>query len=430
MLLVVFSCEVFAQENVGKRVIQRSKDQTTNRVENRSEQGVDGALNKIEEGIGSLFRKRDKKGNAGSSQEDNTWNEPNNQNNQSNERGSTTNSGNSARKSVNSKFDFVSGEKVIAYDNFERVSLGDFPVDWNTNATGEVVLFDEDDTKWLYLPNSGHFIPDFVNRVPQNFTLEFNITVSEDFSNNMGGFKSIFVEEMSDRMAYDLHFGGYPQVIVDAHPLANEIMYSFYSKSSTGTEIQNRGQRDGDFLAIYRISMWRQGTRLRVYVDDNKVFDIPRAFSPDLNYALLFMTNYWSGDLFVSDFKLAEGDPDTRSKLITEGRFVTNSITFDSGSDVLKTSSYGVLKEIAETLQQNPTVRVQIFGHTDSDGSEKLNLELSKKRAEAVKKALTQDFGIDASRMETDGKGQSQPIAPNTTSEGKAQNRRVEFVKI
>ncbi len=72
---------------------------------------------------------------------------------------------------------------------------------------------------------------------------------------------------------------------------------------------------------------------------------------------------------------------------------------------------------------------VIIVGHTDSDGDEASNLELSKKRATSVKNALSSDFGIDASRMETDGKGESQPEVPNKDAISKAKNRRVEFIK-
>jgi OmpA-OmpF porin, OOP family len=72
---------------------------------------------------------------------------------------------------------------------------------------------------------------------------------------------------------------------------------------------------------------------------------------------------------------------------------------------------------------------VTIVGHTDSDGDEKANLDLSKRRAESVKQMLIKEFSIDAARMKTDGKGENQPSDVNTTSAGKANNRRVEFIK-
>jgi outer membrane protein OmpA-like peptidoglycan-associated protein len=69
-------------------------------------------------------------------------------------------------------------------------------------------------------------------------------------------------------------------------------------------------------------------------------------------------------------------------------------------------------------------------GHTDSDGDDAKNLDLSKRRAANVKNSLAKDFAIDASRIQTDGKGETEGVAPNTTSEGKAKNRRVEFIKL
>jgi outer membrane protein OmpA-like peptidoglycan-associated protein len=103
---------------------------------------------------------------------------------------------------------------------------------------------------------------------------------------------------------------------------------------------------------------------------------------------------------------------------------------FDVNSDKIKSASYGTLKEIATVLNENADVKVKIVGHTDSDGDDAKNLELSKKRAAAVKAALSAEFGIDASRMETTGMGETKPAGDNKTAEGKAQNRRVEFVKL
>ena len=88
------------------------------------------------------------------------------------------------------------------------------------------------------------------------------------------------------------------------------------------------------------------------------------------------------------------------------------------------------MKDNANVVTENSSLRVKIIGHTDSDGSDADNLALSKKRAESVKASLAKDFGIDVSRLETDGKGESQPVDKNTTTEGKANNRRVEFIKL
>jgi outer membrane protein OmpA-like peptidoglycan-associated protein len=119
-----------------------------------------------------------------------------------------------------------------------------------------------------------------------------------------------------------------------------------------------------------------------------------------------------------------------RNKLLTEGKLVSYGIYFDVNSDKLKPESSGTINEIATILKENPTVKIKIVGHTDSDGDDKANLDLSKRRAVSVKNALVKNFNIDAVRIETDGKGESEPVAPNDNGTNKALNRRVEFIKL
>jgi outer membrane protein OmpA-like peptidoglycan-associated protein len=119
-----------------------------------------------------------------------------------------------------------------------------------------------------------------------------------------------------------------------------------------------------------------------------------------------------------------------RNKLITEGKLVSYGILFDVNSDKLKPESAPTLKEIAQVLKDNPAVRIKIVGHTDSDGENAANLDLSKRRAASVKAELTNTFGIDAARLESEGKGETEPVAANDSGINKAKNRRVEFIKL
>lgn len=142
-----------------------------------------------------------------------------------------------------------------------------------------------------------------------------------------------------------------------------------------------------------------------------------------------FATSDNKDEFMISNVRYAEGAQDTRSKLITEGKLISKGILFASDSDQLKPESYGALKEIATALIENPSIRIKIVGHTDSDGDESSNTALSKKRALAVKQALINEFKIESSRIDTDGKGESEPLESNATPVGKANNRRVEFIK-
>ena len=203
------------------------------------------------------------------------------------------------------------------------------------------------------------------------------------------------------------------------HDIANEVTYKTWS-----TKKNNFGH----------ISIWRQRERLRVYVNGEKIFDLPKAFKMDSKYTNITFADqggYKEDDYYVlGNIRLAVGAPDTRNKLITEGKFVTTGILFDVNKDVIKPESYGTLKSIANVLSENQDVKVKIVGHTDSDGDDASNLDLSKRRAEAVKNALEKEFSIDGSRMQTDGKGETQPVDKNNTVTGKANNRRVEFIKL
>ena len=178
----------------------------------------------------------------------------------------------------------------------------------------------------------------------------------------------------------------------------------------------------------YHISVWIQKSRVRIYQNESKLFDLPKAFP--LTSVKMDRIRFEDGAALVSNVRIAVGAPDMRSKLLTEGKLVTRGILFDVNSDKIKPESYGTLKEIAKVLSDNADVKVRIIGHTDNDGSDESNLDLSKRRAASVKSSLTSEFGIDAARMETDGKGESEPAVDNNSPEGKANNRRVEFIKL
>jgi len=109
-------------------------------------------------------------------------------------------------------------------------------------------------------------------------------------------------------------------------------------------------------------------------------------------------------------------------------RLIFRNIYFDLGKATIKPQSFAVLDSIAKMLKENPNIIVEIQGHTDNVGSEEYNLELSQRRAEAVKNYLVQVHGIDPLRLIARGYGEYRPIASNNTPEGRAQNRRVEFV--
>jgi outer membrane protein OmpA-like peptidoglycan-associated protein len=116
-------------------------------------------------------------------------------------------------------------------------------------------------------------------------------------------------------------------------------------------------------------------------------------------------------------------------QLVTEHMVITlRGIYFDFDKATIRPESRPTLEDAAKILIENPTITVEIQGHTDSVGSDKYNQRLSEKRAKAVVNYLVQELGIDNGRLTAKGYGESRPVAENTTEEGRALNRRVEFV--
>jgi outer membrane protein OmpA-like peptidoglycan-associated protein len=341
-----------------------------------------------------------------------------------------------------SKYDFVQGEKIVSYEDFARIDVGDFPTNWNTNATAEVVTLNNKEGKWLKFQKEGVWHPEFMNNLPENFTLEFDLGVNNDWSGShfaLNMARLDIKQDFTDFYHYISWRGNYAIQMQLKPGLSGRT--GAVSKLLAGTNGNYTVNSESEFKEwdnasnlFTHISMWRQGQRLRVYANGQKIWDIPRAFDATSKFNLVTFAmqgSYRPEDYFLlGNIRLAVGAPDTRNKLLSEGKFVTTGITFDINSDKIKPTSYGVLKQIATALTENADVKIKIIGHTDSDGDDAKNLDLSKRRAASVKAALASEFKIDDARMSTDGLGETKPMGDNKTAEGKAQNRRVEFIKM
>lgn len=112
-----------------------------------------------------------------------------------------------------------------------------------------------------------------------------------------------------------------------------------------------------------------------------------------------------------------------------DGKIIANGIRFDVNKATLKPESMGIINEIAALMKQHPEIKFTVEGHTDSDGDEAFNQTLSERLAQTIVGALTR-LGIASDRLSSKGWGESKPLDSNCTPEGKANNRRVEFVKI
>ncbi|MGC4102661.1 OmpA family protein [Ferruginibacter sp.] len=424
LFAILCTTGAFAQ-TTAEKVNQKVKDKTTQRVNTKTDQAIDKGLDKTEEAIGNIFKKKSKK--------DKKEDTDANANTGNSSSGSSSSSGNGAQP--NSFSDFVAGNKVIFYDDFKQDALSDFPAKWNTNGSGKVVTVSGQPGKWLDITHNSVVNPVIDKALPENCTIEFDL----------------YLQVSGDRQTPFIEFGLTPVKDV----MRDDLFYKdkFYVSMNRYNENDGRqleyGLKDpvgnkNDFpLPTYsnkvlHVSMAINKTRVRVYIDKSKLIDLPRALTPELrnNFFLCNMYTVPASDLgvLVSNLRIASSETDARSLLIKqlmeEGRAVTNDILFDVNSDVIKKESYDIINQFGDALKANADLKIRITGHTDADGTAAKNLDLSKKRAAAVKNYLTTNYGIDNDRIETDGKGSSMPVGSNTTAEGKAKNRRVEFTKL
>lgn len=336
---------------------------------------------------------------------------------------------------IYSKFDYVPGDKLLFFDDFARDFVGDFPSRWNTNGSGEVVKINKVDGNWLQLKSGYniHFIPD-IDNLPEDYTIEFDVLV-QGISRNTSSTARLNVvlsdnnkfNNGTEHYAYvSIPFGQYGAFDFRAMNYFNRGVGDINSgiKADIRDEVLNKPH--------FSISVTKK--RYRLWLNEVKYIDIPR-FIQELNvlkHIKFHINNFKDGEerIFISNLKVAQGGVDLRRKLLSEGKISTNGILFDSGSANIQPQSLGIVRQISQVLMQDEAIKLNIVGHTDADGTDDANLQLSKARAAAVKEALIHIYKISGDRLQTDGKGESVPVGDNSTSDGKAQNRRVEFIKI
>lgn len=417
ILLLITVTQVNAQffDRLAKKAEDAAKRTVERKVEEKSEKTTDKAVDKV-------LNPESKK---------NKENQPSDSSSKKDKKSKTAISSN----------DFVAGTKVLATEDFSQDAIGDFPVNWLTNSSGEVITFEGADTRWLKLNDNGNFSPINFKKFPENFTLEFDLYASDNFSFYSSSLRIIFAasSKKNDYSKWTEFQKGKEGIIIGLHPQTagnRKIGMSGFSVVSEGTEILHNEKELTTFNQdknIAKVQFWRQKNRLRMYINGTKVWDLPNAFQETNYNSIVFSVGGYNSSedrYFISNIKLAEAGADTRHKLIETGTFTTNEILFDTNKATIKSSSYSVLEELGRALQENSEVKISITGHTDSDGNESDNQKLSLQRAESVKNYLASHFQIETSRMKTIGKGENVPIADNKTEDGKKMNRRVEFTVV
>ena len=328
-----------------------------------------------------------------------------------------------------STYDFIPGDKVILFDDFSQDAIGDFPALWTANAAGEINTLNIAAGKWLNLNSTdgNYFILKSID-FPKNFIIEFDIVPKKTGGRIAAGL-ILYGEDKPKEMDNGPHPGNGGIIISIEKERWNTMGYKTSENSQiTGSSAVNPVEPE----KVNHVIIWVQNRRFRIYHKQAKVLDMPTNVfdGTKFNRMCFRLSRGASCGSYISNIRITSAAPDMRSKLLTEGKLISYGIYFDVNKDVVKPESYGTLKEIAAVMNENPEVKVKVVGHTDSDGADPANLDLSKRRGGSVKDALVKNFGVDASRLEFDGMGETQPVAPNDTPVNKALNRRVEFIKL
>lgn len=330
----------------------------------------------------------------------------------------------------NTQYDFIAGDKILYFEDFSQDAIGDFPALWTSNGGGEVKTVNIAPGKWFHM-NGEDAVYCYSKSIafPDNFIIEFDIIPDEEYS--YGLVFTLYEEDPENPK----------EINDDLYPGRSGLHISLkkdgwdtrgYTNSPEGDWIEGEASKNPlTTEEVNHVIIWIQKRRVRIYHQGAKAMDVPTNIYAHTKFNKFLFSGWDRGSWpLVTNLKITTASPDTRSKLITEGRLTTYGITFDVNKADIKPESRGTLNDIATVLKENPAVRVKIVGHTDSDGDDALNLDLSRRRAESVKNELASKFGIDATRIETDGAGESKPVAPNDTPVNKAMNRRVEFIKL
>jgi OmpA-OmpF porin, OOP family len=308
-----------------------------------------------------------------------------------------------------SKFDFVPGDKIIFEDNLAGEENGEFPSRWDLvggtveNAVfgGEnVIMFRGGNPKIVpYLKNPN------IDYLPEVFTIEFDLYLPYNS----------FTVNFYDRNNQNAPSG---ENYLD---ISGETMRLNPARSDLpdGASIRE---------VWAHIAVAYTNGKMKAYVNETRLINIPRL---KFNPSGITLNAYHANDdhrFYIKNFRIAEGGVKYYDRFLQDGKIVSNGIRFDIGKATLRPESMGVMNGIYKMLSEHPDIKVSIEGHTDSDGDSDLNRKLSEERALTVKKQL-ESMGISDNRLTSRGLGESKPVGANDTPEGKASNRRVEFIK-
>lgn len=305
-------------------------------------------------------------------------------------------------------YDFQPGEIPLYVDDFSRDRVGNFPKRLEF-ISGNMEVAEWNGARYLRSTTRGsQFAIVLLDTLTERFTIEFDATAS---SGNVYSF------------------------IRFAPDAPSHVKYYFYNTKmgggvdGTGPKALGATTASVEPRALFRFRIMADGSYVKVYINDTRVANVPNAELGRSNKITFEYSGLEGEPAFIGNLSVLAGGRELYDALEESGRVATQGIYFASGSDKIQPESTPTLVEIAEMLKDHTDLDIMIEGHTDNVGNAASNLALSDRRAAAVRQILIDTYKIDGNRLSTIGFGDTVPAVPNTTAEGRQQNRRVELVK-
>jgi len=316
------------------------------------------------------------------------------------------------------KSDFVPGDEIIFDDPMASEKMGEFPSQWDLlSGTAEVANIGGLQCLFMEAPGTAiaPLMKNMKSYLPDVFTVEFDYWV-----NNYTETGKIPSQN------YRLHFYNANDRDIMELEFAEGKVYWTYSTPDGEIRRGNLDMKEKiDSWSHLSVSFNKRA--FKAYINGVRVVNIPSMAVPvRLN---LNNTGWRDHRCAITNFRIAKGAVPLYDRLASEGKIITYGITFDVGKSTIKPESMTEISRIAKLMQENADVKFSVEGHTDNTGNAASNQTLSEARSKAVMDKLV-EMGIASDRLKAAGKGQTAPIADNSSDEGRAKNRRVEFVKI
>jgi OOP family OmpA-OmpF porin len=329
--------------------------------------------------------------------------------------------GQGADAKVWENYDFVPGSKVIFYTDFSDDRVGNFARGLKYRG-GAAEIVERDGVKMLRATQQAEFLVPLGRKLPQRFTLELDVLVPPVYPST----SPLVVIEGGSEMDR-----GDSSAEIDWHTHHVGLIGGGQDLSASQ---QNREEDVASkvYGTVVHLRILMDTAYFKMYANEMRLYNIPELkFKRDSVIRIKLGGSEEKDEaLFLTGIRVAESETDVMyDALASKGRWVTQGILFATGKSEIQPESRPVLSEIATAMKGHSDLKILIEGHTDNVGAAASNLQLSDARAAAVKAALVSTFGINGARITTKGLGDTKPAAPNATSLGRAQNRRVEIVK-